>query len=313
MDRFFRVAIRVVFLVAYGAFLWASLHHISYFFASFEPGGSDGFGSYALAISIDVTALVMTIGVMFFRKSMSWFSFAIVWAFIIGLTAFSWTVNWEYAVQFQNTDLSRATQFQMVNPILASSFAFLNLVYSLVGEFFDTKQETAADLDKEIERLTSVKARRETLKQLRKGTGFIATVTDFAKDTKQAVSEVFTTPVQEPLKEHDTGPIVNPLATDEVLTNQAESEHQETPLSEVEQEALEHTEDTPGEIPIVSIEKHKKAPARKQPTNASQRVYNVLKSFPDASITVLANKAKVSRGYASRIRSQWQSEQLQSA
>lgn len=114
-------------------------------------------------------------------------------------------------------------------------------------------------------------------------------------------------------KEHDTGPIVNPLATDEVFTEQAESEHLETPLSDREQEAQDHTQDTPGEIPIVNIERRKKTPVSKQSSNAQARVYNVLKSHPNATITELVNKAKVSRGYASRIRSQWMSEQLQSA
>ncbi len=84
-----------------------------------------------------------------------------MWFFIIMLTGFSWLVNWEYAVQFQNANLSRAVMFADVNPILASAFAFLNLAYSLVAEFFSTKQKTAAELAKEADRL-------EALEQIQK-------------------------------------------------------------------------------------------------------------------------------------------------
>src|SRR5258708_7590376 len=116
----FRVIIRVVFLFAYAAFLYASLRHIAFFFASFEPAGTDWTGAYALAISIDVTALILTIGVMFFKRGMPGHAIVGVWFFIVCLTGFSWLVNWEYAVQFQSSDLARAAMFQWINPILAS-------------------------------------------------------------------------------------------------------------------------------------------------------------------------------------------------
>lgn len=192
-EKFFRVFIRIVFLGAYGAFLWASLHHIAFFFHSFEPDQTDWTGSYWLAISIDVTALVMTVGVMFFRKGMGNWSFAIVWFFILGLTSFSWVVNWEYAVQFQNGNLSRATDFQWINPILASSFAFLNLVYSIVGEFFNAKPQTADDLDKEIDRLQALNGKQKQLKELQKGTGLIQQAKEKLIEVKDAANEVFAT------------------------------------------------------------------------------------------------------------------------
>lgn len=316
MDRFFHALIRIVFLVAYGAFLWASIHHIAYFFSSFESTQSGPIGSYTLAISIDVTALVMTIGVMFFRKSMDRFSFGIVWAFIIGLTAFSWIVNWEYAVQFQNANLSHATQFQMINPILASSFAFLNLVYSLVGEFFGSKGQTVDDLDKEIERLTGMKGRQEQLRELRKGTGFIASVTNIAKDTKKAVAEVFTKDVQEPQKERDTGPIANPHAIENMVDEDEENsliedaqEDASEGMSEQQEMVSEDIQDTHDEVPIVHAQKTQKASTSKRSSDASVRVHKVLKSNPSATVTQIVDKAKVSRGYASQIRKQWISEQ----
>jgi hypothetical protein len=98
-ETIFRAGLRVVFLFAYGAFLWASIHHVATFFDNFEPDGNDWTGSYTLAISIDATALVLTLGVMFFRKSMPGLALGVVWFFIIALTAFSWLVNWEYAMR----------------------------------------------------------------------------------------------------------------------------------------------------------------------------------------------------------------------
>src|SRR5215469_3335161 len=96
-EAIFRGVIRFVFLFAYGAFLYASIRHVATFFHNFEPDGNDWTSSYTLAVSIDVTALVLTIGVMFLRKSMPRPTFSLVWFFIIALTAFSWLVNWEYA------------------------------------------------------------------------------------------------------------------------------------------------------------------------------------------------------------------------
>ncbi len=150
MNTTFHAVIRAVFLFAYGAFLYASLRHIAYFFASFEPVGSDWTGAYALAISIDVTALILTIGVMFFKRGMPWHALVGVWFFIFCLTGFSWLVNWEYAVQFQGQGLSRTSAFEWVNPILASAFAFLNLAYSVIAELFNSKPKTAEELQQEL-------------------------------------------------------------------------------------------------------------------------------------------------------------------
>ena len=151
-----RTGIRVVFLFAYGAFLWASIRHVATFFHNFEPGGNDWTGSYTLSISIDATALVLTIGVMFFRKSMPGLALGVVWFFIVALTAFSWLVNWEYAMRYQSNDLTADPALKLLNPILASSFAFLNLAYSVVAEFFSTRKQTAEELAQEADRLESL-------------------------------------------------------------------------------------------------------------------------------------------------------------
>lgn len=169
-EKIFSVIIRCVFILAFGAFLSASIHHVAVFFQNFEPPTVDNsvsLGSYALAVSVDGTALMLTIGMMFFNKGMPWYSKGIVWAFIIALTIFSWVVNWEYAVAYQTTDLTNnlVPAWKDINPILASSFAFLNLAYSVVSEFFGTREKTEKELQAELDGLTGVRA--QLLKQIR--------------------------------------------------------------------------------------------------------------------------------------------------
>ena len=188
-----RGVIRFVFLFAYGAFLWASIHHIATFFHNFEPGGNDWTGSYTLAISIDATALVLTIGVMFFRKSMPGLALGVVWFFIVALTAFSWLVNWEYAMRYQSTDLTTDPMLKLLNPILASSFAFLNLAYSVVAEFFNTKKQTAEDLAQEADRLEALATEQNRLEAAQarmKKPSLIQRAKELALEAKTAAQEV---------------------------------------------------------------------------------------------------------------------------
>src|SRR5215472_9413485 len=104
-ENIFRFFVRLIFLFAYGAFLWASVHHIAYFYHNFE-GTADWTGPYALAISIDVTSLVLAAGLMFFSRNMRWHTIGAIGFFILFLTAFSWLVNWEYAARFQSSTLT---------------------------------------------------------------------------------------------------------------------------------------------------------------------------------------------------------------
>lgn len=192
-EAIFRGVIRFVFLFAYGAFLWASIHHVATFFHNFEPGGNDWTGSYTLAISIDATALVLTIGVMFFRKSMPGLALGVVWFFIVALTAFSWLVNWEYAMRYQSNDLTTDHMLKLLNPILASSFAFLNLAYSVVAEFFNTKKQTAEDLAQEadqLEALATEQNRLEAAKARVKKPSLIQRAKELALEAKTAAQEV---------------------------------------------------------------------------------------------------------------------------
>jgi hypothetical protein len=192
-EAIFRAVIRFVFLFAYGAFLWASINHVATFFHNFEPDATNWNSSYTLAISIDLTALVLTVGVMFFRKSMPGLALSVVWFFIVALTAFSWLVNWEYAMRYQSTDLTTDPLLKLLNPILASSFAFLNLAYSVVAEFFNTRKHTAEDLAKEadqLEALATEQGRLDAIKASMKKPGAIQRAKEFALEAKIAAKEV---------------------------------------------------------------------------------------------------------------------------
>lgn len=188
-EKSFNVIIRSVFVFAFGAFLWASVHHIATFFHNFEPDSVDWTGSYWLAYSVDGTALMLTIGMMFFSNNKPLHIKAFVWLFIIALTVFSWAVNWEYAKRFQSTDLTHDTFLLWLNPILASSFAFLNLAYSIVAELFGAEVKTVAQLQAEI---NAIDARSNLEKELKKrqGPSFIQQAKEKVIEAKKAVQDV---------------------------------------------------------------------------------------------------------------------------
>ncbi|GHO83494.1 hypothetical protein [Dictyobacter formicarum] len=191
----FRVFIRVIFIFAYIAFLAASIRHVATFFHNFESDPTDWINPYTLAVSIDLTALVLTVGVMFFRGNMPWYAQMFTWLFIVALTAFSWFVNWEYAMTYQGNDLRVNDTLRLLNPILASSFAFLNLAYSVVAEFFNSKGETAAELAAKVDELELLEEQQRRLAQYKQRTkqpSVIERVKNTALEARAAVNEVWT-------------------------------------------------------------------------------------------------------------------------
>lgn len=154
----FSIFIRFVFLFAFGAFLRASIQHIADFFQTFE--GADQSIGYTLAIAIDGTSLVLTAGLMFFKRNMSTGVFVGIWIFIVFLTLFSWVINWQYAVSHQNDAfISHLHPFwRYANPVFASSFAVLNIAYTIVAEAFNRKEKTDEELQAELDELTGPKA-----------------------------------------------------------------------------------------------------------------------------------------------------------
>lgn len=173
MGGFIRGLVQAVFLFCYAAFMWASIHKVAFFFGNFEADQSNAIGSYSLAVAFDVTALVITVGVMYFRKSMPIIIQIFVWAFIIGIASFSYFVNWEYDAHFQSTTLTMVPTGQVdaifdktntlryvpemrqntnlldINPLLASGFTIFSLIYSVIAEFFGTKPPTVDELKKQ--------------------------------------------------------------------------------------------------------------------------------------------------------------------
>jgi hypothetical protein len=135
------------------AFMWASIHHVATFFNTFEADNGDWWGSYSLAGALDITALVTTMGVMFFCKSMPTWVLWIVWIFIVVIAAYSYFINWEDASHYQNMALLLEptgqrtpiydthgvlqdvpvmqvnTGLLWVGPFLASGFTIFSLIY----------------------------------------------------------------------------------------------------------------------------------------------------------------------------------------
>ena len=102
------------FWIAFAVFLAASIPHVAYFFASFEPSqGSTGIWwwtvSYAIAISIDVTVYLLSwTAFQRYRRYRTARAVWQHWLLIVMCTVFSWVVNWAYAKQFHSiTMLSR--------------------------------------------------------------------------------------------------------------------------------------------------------------------------------------------------------------
>ncbi len=141
------------FWIAFAVFLAASIPHVAYFFASFEPSqGPEGVWwwgvSYAIAISIDVTVYLLSwTAFQRYRRYRTPKAVWQHWLLIVMCTVFSWAVNWAYAKQFHSpTMLSAAERVApwLINvfPFMASAFPLLGIVYTMMAE---TVSETDAE------------------------------------------------------------------------------------------------------------------------------------------------------------------------
>src|SRR6185437_16522099 len=104
-----RTIMKYFFWIAFAVFLAASIPHVAYFFASFEPSqGPEGVWwwavSYAIAISIDVTVYLLSwTAFQRYRRYRTAKAVWQHWLLIVMCTVFSWAVNWAYAKQFHST------------------------------------------------------------------------------------------------------------------------------------------------------------------------------------------------------------------
>jgi hypothetical protein len=141
------------FWIAFAVFLAASIPHVAYFFASFEPSqGPEGIWwwavSYAIAISIDVTVYLLSwTAFQRYRRYRTPKAVWQHWLLIVICTVFSWAVNWAYAKQFHSTTMlssAETTAPWLINvfPFMASAFPLLGIVYTMMAE---TITETAAE------------------------------------------------------------------------------------------------------------------------------------------------------------------------
>lgn len=141
------------FWIAFAVFLAASIPHVAYFFASFEPSqGPEGIWwwavSYAIAISIDVTVYLLSwTAFQRYRRYRSAKAVWQHWLLIVMCTVFSWAVNWAYAKQFHSTQMlssaeSAAPWLTNIFPFMASAFPLLGIVYTMMAE---TITETSSE------------------------------------------------------------------------------------------------------------------------------------------------------------------------
>lgn len=141
------------FWIAFAVFLAASIPHVAYFFASFEPSqGPEGVWwwivSYAIAISIDVTVYLLSwTAFQRYRRYRTAKAVWQHWLLIVMCTVFSWAVNWAYAKQFHSTTMLSSAETVapwLVNvfPFMASAFPLLGIVYTMMAE---TITEAAAE------------------------------------------------------------------------------------------------------------------------------------------------------------------------
>ncbi len=141
------------FWIAFAVFLAASIPHVAYFFASFEPTtGPEGIWwwavSYAIAISIDVTVYLLSwTAFQRYRRFKSWKAVWQHWLLILMCTVFSWAVNWAYAKQFHNPVMLSSAEgaapwLTSIFPFMASAFPLLGIVYTMMAE---TITETSAE------------------------------------------------------------------------------------------------------------------------------------------------------------------------
>src|SRR5579884_4445759 len=111
-----QISMKYFFWIAFAVFLAASIPHVAYFFASFEPAnGPEGLWwwgvSYAIAISIDVTVYLLSwTAFQRYRRYRTPKAVWQHWLLIVMCTVFSWVVNWAYAKQFHSPTMLSAAE-----------------------------------------------------------------------------------------------------------------------------------------------------------------------------------------------------------
>lgn len=171
-DKFVNSVFLFVTWAAFLMFLAASLPHVAYFFASFEPVDAAGNVSewnwwiaYGIAGTIDVTEFLLSIkfarrlkqvtaGLPWYEKiAPAFVTILSYWPFLLLIAGFSWVANFEHAKEFQsgfmlsvadtvkvNLILWQGT-LQDLNPVLASAFPVLSVAYTFMMDTMPHESE----------------------------------------------------------------------------------------------------------------------------------------------------------------------------
>jgi hypothetical protein len=162
------ISMKYFFWIAFAVFLAASIPHVAYFFASFEPSqGPEGIWwwavSYAIAISIDVTVYLLSwTAFQRYRRYRTAKAVWQHWLLIVICTVFSWAVNWAYAKQFHSLSMlssaeTAAPWLTNVFPFMASAFPLLGIVYTMMAETItETAVEERQNLTKQLSTLSEL-------------------------------------------------------------------------------------------------------------------------------------------------------------
>jgi hypothetical protein len=164
IDRAVDGAFLFVTSLAFLVFLVASLPHVAYFFAAFEPQNTDGtlsdwwwFVAYLIAGAINITEFLLSIkfarelrnatyGLPWYQKLLPILGCVLkFWPFILLISGFSWAANLQHAREFHSDMLSTAesvtitvpfmpyiSTWRDLNPYIVSAFPILNIAYTLM-------------------------------------------------------------------------------------------------------------------------------------------------------------------------------------
>ena len=215
------------FWIAFAVFLAASIPHVAYFFASFEPSqGPEGIWwwtvSYAIAISIDVTVYLLSwTAFQRYRRYRTAKAVWQHWLLIFMCAIFSWAVNWAYVKQFHSVTMLHAAEaaapwLTNIFPFMASAFPLLGIVYTMMAE---TISETAAE--EKLEKSQQLSALAELAKQTRLPVATLrrALATSGSRINPANLLSVTDHTTPPPAAAADTGPneVVRPI-TGQVMT-----------------------------------------------------------------------------------------------
>ena len=308
-SSFFNLVLQIVLWLAFGAFLLASLPHVAYFFASFEPQEwtTNGYQvndywwtiSYCLAFAIDVTSFLLSLNVAIkMRRATNGMSgipklaaaFGVMvthWPFILLLVGFSWLVNYEHAQQFHSDMLSLAEaktinllfwsgSIRDLNPVIASAFPVLAVAYTGMSDRVKSERKSA---NATIEASTNVVATNAN-----ESTQLVTLITQMNEQHRSDMDQMIKA-ISALAANANGSP--NVLPTNANGCKQLRSPRTRTRINArtiVEAEPEREQEDMNAPIPIDA--------------NVRERVRSAMQNHPGATVGVIANTVGISKSTA---------------